>query len=110
MLTVSTINVNGLRAAAKKGYLSWLSTTSADVVCLQEVRAEPSELTADVHSPSGWHGVYAPSSLKGRAGVGIMSRVEPSSVRIGFGTAEFESSGRYVEIELPGLVVASLYL
>ncbi|NUT47259.1 MAG: exodeoxyribonuclease III, partial [Saccharothrix sp.] len=101
MLTVSTINVNGLRAAAKKGYLSWLAASSADVVCLQEVRAEPDELPAEVHSPLGWHGVYAPSSLKGRAGVGIMSRVEPTSVRVGFGVSEFESSGRYVEIELP---------
>ncbi|WP_439661771.1 exodeoxyribonuclease III [Lentzea sp. HUAS TT2] len=110
MLTVSTVNVNGLRAAAKKGYLEWLATSSADVVCLQEVRAEPAELAADVHSPEGWHGVYAPSSLKGRAGVGILSRVEPTSVRVGFGVSEFEASGRYVEIELPGVVVASLYL
>ncbi|ANZ37738.1 exodeoxyribonuclease III [Lentzea guizhouensis] len=110
MLTVSTINVNGLRAAAKKGYLSWLASSSADVVCLQEVRAEPSELPAEVHSPPGWHGVYAHSSLKGRAGVAILSRVEPSSVRVGFGASEFESSGRYVEIELPDVVVGSLYL
>src|ERR1041384_3911985 len=87
-----------------------MASTSADVVCLQEVRAEPHELPAEVHTPSGWHGVYAPSSLKGRAGVGVLSRVEPSSVRVGFGTAEFESSGRYVEIELPGVVVGSLYL
>jgi exodeoxyribonuclease-3 len=110
VLTVSTVNVNGLRAAAKKGYLEWLQASSADVVCLQEVRAEPAELSEEVHSPSGWHGVYAPSSLKGRAGVGVLSRVEPTSVRVGFGVSEFESSGRYVEIELPGVVVASLYL
>ena len=73
MLTVSTVNVNGLRAAAKKGYLEWMASTSADVVCLQEVRAEPHELPAEVHSPSGWHGVYAPSSLKGRAGVAVFT-------------------------------------
>ncbi|WP_053737552.1 exodeoxyribonuclease III [Nocardia sp. NRRL S-836] len=110
MLTVSTVNVNGLRAAAKKGYLAWLEASAADVVCLQEVRAEPTDLAPELHSPPGWHAVYAPSSLKGRAGVGVLSRVEPSSVRIGFGASEFESSGRYVEIELPGVVVASLYL
>ncbi|MGZ3142287.1 exodeoxyribonuclease III [Lentzea chajnantorensis] len=110
MLTVSTVNVNGLRAAAKKGYLEWLASSSADVVCLQEVRAEPGDLAAELHTPPGWHAVYAPSSLKGRAGVGVLSRVEPSSVRVGFGEAEFESSGRYVEVELPGVVVASLYL
>ncbi|TWP46005.1 exodeoxyribonuclease III [Lentzea tibetensis] len=110
MLTVSTVNVNGLRAAARKGYLEWLSATQADVVCLQEVRAEPAELPADVRTPSGWHSYYAHSDIKGRSGVAVLSRVEPSAVRVGFGEREFDASGRYVEIELPDVVVASLYL
>ncbi|ASO22685.1 exodeoxyribonuclease-3 [Actinoalloteichus hoggarensis] len=110
MLTVSTVNVNGLRAAAKKGYVEWLAATSADVVCLQEVRAEPAQLPAALREPAGWHIVSAPSSLKGRAGVALLTRVEPTAVRVGFGVEEFEQSGRYVEVELPGLVVGSLYL
>lgn len=110
MLTVSTVNVNGLRAAAKKGYLAWLAASTADVVCLQEVRAEIHELPDQVREPAGWHATYAPCEVKGRAGVGLLTRQEPVGVRIGFGAAEFEDSGRYVEVTLPDLVVASLYL
>ncbi|MBP2474725.1 exodeoxyribonuclease-3 [Crossiella equi] len=110
MLTVSSVNVNGLRAAAKKGFLPWLAETQAQVVCLQEVRAEPGQLTDEVREPEGWHVVHAHSSLKGRAGVSLYTRQSPEAVRIGFGVPEFDYSGRYAEVDLPGLTVASLYL
>lgn len=110
MLTVTSVNVNGLRAAAKKGFVEWLAGTSADVLCLQEVRAEPQQLPEDVRSPEGWHALHAPAAAKGRAGVSLFSRREPERTRIGFGSAEFDASGRYAEIDLPGVTVASLYL
>ncbi|TCP49342.1 exodeoxyribonuclease-3 [Tamaricihabitans halophyticus] len=110
MLTVSTVNVNGLRAAAKKGYLEWLAETSADVVCLQEVRAEPGQLPAEVREPGDWHATWVPCADKGRNGVAVLSRQQPESVQIGFNTPEFADSGRYVQIDLAGLTVASLYL
>ena len=110
MLTVSTVNVNGLRAASRKGFLEWLADTAADVVCLQETRAEPEQLPAAAREPEGWHRVLAPSSVKGRSGVAIYSRAEPSATAIGFGSDEFDDSGRYVEVELPELLIASLYL
>lgn len=110
VLTVSTVNVNGLRAAAKKGFVEWLAATGADVVACQEVRAEESQLPAEVVAPEGWHVLHAPSVAKGRNGVSLYSRVEPESVRIGFGEHEFEDSGRYAEMHLPKVVVASLYL
>ncbi|MDJ0340880.1 exodeoxyribonuclease III [Streptomyces sp. H10-C2] len=110
MLTVTTVNVNGLRAAAKKGFLPWLEATAADVVCLQEVRAEAEQLPDEIREPAGWHAYYAPAAAKGRAGVSIYTRREPERVQIGFGSAEFDSSGRYIEIDLPGVTVASLYL
>jgi exodeoxyribonuclease-3 len=107
---VSTVNVNGLRAAAKKGYERWLADTAAEVVCLQEVRAHPDELPAPLRTPAGWHAVFAPANVKGRNGVGLLSRREPEAVRIGFGSAEFDGAGRYVEFTLPELIVGSLYL
>jgi exodeoxyribonuclease-3 len=110
MLTVTTVNVNGLRAAAKKGFAAWLEGTAADVVCLQEVRAEAGQLPDEVREPDGWHTVHAPAAAKGRAGVSLYTRQEPERVRIGFGSAEFDTSGRYLEADLPGLTVASLYL
>ncbi|MBT2399761.1 exodeoxyribonuclease III [Streptomyces sp. ISL-100] len=110
MLTVTSANVNGLRAAAKKGFVPWLAGTSADVLCLQEVRAEPGQLPEEVRDPEGWHVVHAPAAAKGRAGVSLYTRREPDRVQIGFGSAAFDGSGRYVEVDLPGVTVASLYL
>ncbi|MFH9136095.1 exodeoxyribonuclease III [Streptomyces sp. NPDC017524] len=116
MLTVTSVNVNGLRAAAKKGFVEWLAGTDADVVCLQEVRAELAQLPEGVGAPGGWHAVHAPAAAKGRAGVSLYSRQAPERVQIGFGgfgvpgAEEFDASGRYVEIDLPGVTVASLYL
>lgn len=110
MLTVSTANVNGIRAAAKKGFTAWLAATTADVVCLQEVRAEPDEVPAALRAPEGWHTLLAPAAAKGRAGVAIYSRVAPEATRVGFGSEEFDSSGRYVEVEFRNLTVGSLYL
>ncbi|MEU3712439.1 exodeoxyribonuclease III [Streptomyces catenulae] len=110
MLTVTTVNVNGIRAAAKKGFVPWLAETAAEVLCLQEVRAEPAQIPAEVREPEGWHTVHAPAEAKGRAGVSLYTRREPDAVRIGFGSAEFDASGRYVEADLPGVTVASLYL
>ncbi|WP_448319146.1 exodeoxyribonuclease III [Streptomyces sp. CO7] len=110
MLTVTSVNVNGLRAAAKKGFVEWLAETSADVLCLQEVRAEPGQLPQAAGAPEGWHVVHAPSAAKGRAGVSLYTRREPDAVRVGFGSAEFDATGRYVEADLPGVTVASLYL
>jgi exodeoxyribonuclease III len=110
MLTVTTVNVNGLRAAAKKGFVDWLAGTAADAICLQEVRAEAHQLPDEVREPDGWHTVHAPAGAKGRAGVSLYTRREPDAVRIGFGSTEFDGSGRYVEADLPGVTVASLYL
>lgn len=107
MLTVTSVNVNGLRAAAKKGFVEWLAGTSADVLCLQEVRAEPHQLPDHAGAPEGWHVTHAPAAAKGRAGVSLYTRREPDAVRVGFGSTEFDTSGRYVEADLPGVTVAS---
>ncbi|WP_030193768.1 exodeoxyribonuclease III [Streptomyces sp. NRRL S-87] len=110
MLTVTTVNVNGIRAAAKKGLVPWLAGTDADVICLQEVRAEAGQIPDEVRDPEGWHTVFAPAAAKGRAGVALYTRRAPERVQVGFGSDEFDGSGRYVECDLPGVTVASLYL
>ncbi|WP_371678172.1 exodeoxyribonuclease III [Streptomyces sp. NBC_01276] len=110
MLTVTSVNVNGIRAAAKKGFVEWLAGSDADVVCLQEVRAEEGQIPAEAREPEGWHTVFAPAAAKGRAGVALYTRRAPERVRVGFGSDEFDGSGRYLEIDLPGVTVASLYL
>lgn len=109
-LTLTTVNVNGLRAAARKGYTEWLAASEADVVGLQEVRAELEQMPEHVGSPEGWFANFAPSAEKGRAGVGLLSRVQPSAVRVGFGEPEFDTSGRYIECEFGTVIVGSVYL
>ncbi|GAA4521384.1 exodeoxyribonuclease III [Brachybacterium paraconglomeratum] len=103
-LTIATVNVNGLRAAARKGMGDWLASTSADVITLQEVRA-PEELLADLVGES-WSIVGEVSQLKGRAGVAIaartsLERIDLAGVRHGLpGLTEDAHTGRWLEADL----------
>lgn len=107
--TVSSVNVNGIRAAAAKGLATWLAGTAADVVCLQETRAQSEEIPAGLLD--GWHLSYAPCEhARGRNGVGVLTREEPDAVRVGIDAVELDGAGRYLEVDLPGVTVASLYL
>ncbi|MFJ6935576.1 exodeoxyribonuclease III [Streptomyces sp. NPDC101132] len=107
---MTSVNVNGIRAASKKGLVPWLAGTDADVVCMQEVRAEAHQIPDELREPEGWHTLHAPAAAKGRAGVSLYTRRAPERVQVGFGSEEFDGSGRYVEADLPGVTVASLYL
>ncbi len=121
-LSISTVNVNGIRAAVKhrsetnRGFLPWLEDSSLDVVLLQEVRASE-DLARDALAPAldaGWHLTMSESSVKGHAGVGVLTRTEPAAVRFGFGSAEFDDLGRYLEVDLDSdlgpVTAATLYL
>ena len=118
-MIVTTINVNGARAAVRErspenlGLLHWLSTTGADVVCLQETRADDEQL-AEALAPAlsdGWHLAAACPLLKGRSGVAVLSRTPFVAVRIGLAATEFEEHGRYIEVDLAaGLTVGSVYI
>ncbi|MUL40631.1 exodeoxyribonuclease III [Streptomonospora sp. PA3] len=107
---MSTVNVNGLRAAARKGFLAWLDSSDADIVCLQETRARPDQLPdALTHHPR-YHLLLAPADEPGRNGVALYTRTPPQAHRIGFGAPEFDTAGRYLEADIGDLTVASLYL
>ncbi|GAA1686008.1 exodeoxyribonuclease III [Fodinicola feengrottensis] len=107
-MLVATANVNGIRAACRKGFDQWLVDRKLDVVCLQEVRAQDAEIPTEIRG--GWHIAHAEAAAKGRNGVAVFSRVEPTDVRSGIGSKEFDPQGRYIEVDLPGLIVASLYM
>ncbi|MEU6563144.1 exodeoxyribonuclease III [Nocardia nova] len=112
---VSTVNVNGIRAATGKtgrGMLEWLAVTEADIICLQETRANDEQTHKALASAlaDGWYLSHAEPATKGRAGVGILSRREPRAVRIGFGSEEFDGLGRFIEAEFDDLTVASVYV
>jgi exodeoxyribonuclease-3 len=114
MVTVSTVNVNGIRAAARKGMGEWWREATPDVVCLQEVRASTEDLVAAL--PDGYDILHDPCVLKGRAGVAIASRLPMVAKRVGLGLAGDVNTGRWVEadVAVPGwtvpLTVASAYV
>jgi exodeoxyribonuclease III len=114
---VSTINVNGIRAAIKQrspenlGLLPWLAETRSDVVCLQETRADDYQLAGALGSAlsDGWQLASAGGDLKGRNGVAVLSQHPIKAVR-DLGVDEFALHGRYVEVDIAGLTVASVYI
>jgi exodeoxyribonuclease-3 len=109
-MRVISCNVNGLRAAARKGFFAWLRRQKADVVCLQELKAQLDQLTDPVFWPPSFDCFYHPAEKKGYSGVGVYARREPDDVIEGLGWAEFDAEGRWLEARFGSLSVISLYL
>ncbi|WP_159698118.1 exodeoxyribonuclease III [Arthrobacter sp. 18067] len=96
-LRIASVNVNGLRAAYKNGMAEWLEPREVDILCLQEVRA-PDDIVRKLIG-EGWHILHSEAEAKGRAGVAIASREEPTATRVGIGDDYFDKSGRWVEAD-----------
>jgi exodeoxyribonuclease-3 len=109
-LKVVTLNVNGIRSAAKKGLLPWLAAQKADVVCLQEIKAQEADLEGGPFVLKGFERYLHSAEKKGYAGVGLYCRHKPQSVVSGFGVKEFDAEGRFLEANYGKLSVISLYL
>jgi exodeoxyribonuclease-3 len=109
-LRVITINLNGIRSAAKKGFYAWMQEQNADVVCLQEVKAQAENLQDELYKPSGFHGYFHYAEKKGYSGVGIYTKQEPKKVITGLGWPDADNEGRYIEVDFGNICIASLYL
>ena len=124
MLRIVTANVNGVRAAARRGGLDWLAAQEPDVLCLQEVRASDEQLAQalDAAGLGNWAVAHTEAAAKGRAGVAVLTRERPLDLRYGVGPAEgpaecgaaFEGTGRWAEVDLATaagpLTVVSAYV
>jgi exodeoxyribonuclease-3 len=110
MFRVVSLNANGIRAAARKGFFDWLPSQDADVVCIQETKSHLSQLGEDHFRPAGYHSYYEDAEKKGYSGTAVFTKHKPKRVVRGYGDAEFDCEGRYLEIQLGGLNVVSLYL
>lgn len=108
--SVISANLNGIRAAAKKGFFEWLAKQKADVICLQETKAQMEHLADDIFRPEGYYCYFDDALKKGYSGVGIYSRIEPNKVTKGLGWAIADDEGRYIQADFNGLSVASLYM
>lgn len=110
MLRIITLNLNGIRSAWRKGAHQWLAAQSADVVCLQELKAQLPDLSEDMRQPEGFRAFYHCAEKKGYSGVGLWCREEPDDVVEGIGEREFDAEGRYLRADFGNLSVISLYV
>lgn len=109
-MRIITLNANGIRAAARKGFFDWLAGQRADVVCIQETKAQVHQLTDPVFRPEGYHCYYHDAEKKGYSGVALYSRHAPVEVRHGLGWEVMDSEGRWLQADFGELSVISLYL
>ena len=110
MLRIISLNLNGIRSAWSKNVLPWMVARNADVICLQELKAQQPDLAADMLAPPGMYAAYHCAEKKGYSGVGIWSRQRPDRVIEGFDGGEFDAEGRYLRADFGNLSVISLYL
>lgn len=109
MRRIISLNINGIRAGARKGFFDWLEQQNADVVCLQEIKAMEDQLTDDVFAPEGWYRYLFSAENKGYSGVAIYTKEKPKKVHYGLGWEIADSEGRYIQVDFDDLNVASVY-
>lgn len=102
-------NVNGLRACVRKGFLDFLSRSRADVLCIQEVRAFPDQLSEKTRRPGRWHSAFSPAERPGYSGVAIYSRTQPDRIETTLGDARFDVEGRFMVAHFGRTAIASVY-
>lgn len=109
-MRIITFNANGLRAAERKGFFNWLRQQNADIVCIQETKAQAAQLQAAAFSPPGFHCYYHDAEKKGYSGVALYAAAKPERVIKGIGWADVDVEGRYLEARFGRLSIISLYL
>lgn len=109
MKRILSYNVNGIRAALGKGFLDWLSLEDPDIVCLQETKAQPGQMSEEAFHAMGYQ-IYAHSALKrGYSGVAILSKEKPDQVIYGMGNTKYDVEGRVIRADFGDLSVISAY-
>ena len=110
-MTVASYNVNGIRAAMSKGFVSWLVATNPDVICLQEIKALEDQIDTEALAEAGYvHQYYFSAQKKGYSGVAILSKTQPDHVEYGTGIEGMDFEGRNLRADFGTLSVMSMYL
>ena len=110
MLRIVSANLNGIRSAHTKGFFSWLNQAEADVVCVQELKAQAADLSEALRNPADYSGYFHYAEKKGYSGVGIYSRTLPDRIVEGIGHPDFDAEGRFLRADFGNLSVISLYV
>ncbi len=109
MINLVSYNVNGLRAAQRKGFLAWLDAARPDALGVQETKCHPEQLDDELRQPAGYHTFWASAERKGYSGVALYSRREPQSVQIGLGLPEYDREGRTIVADYGDFVLLTAY-
>jgi len=109
-LKIISLNLNGIRSAKNKGVYVWLKKQDADLVCMQEIKAQAVDMHDDMLALEGYYAYFHYADKKGYSGVGIYSKQKADAVIEGLGIEDIDSEGRYLEVRLGNLSVVSLYL
>ena len=115
VLKIISLNLNGIRSATNKGVQTWLKKQDADIICMQELKAQAADMSPEMLQPAGYYGNFHYAEKKGYSGVGIYSKIKPDVVIEGLASsnndvADIDSEGRYIECQFANLSVISLYL
>ena len=110
-MKIASYNVNGIRAALKKGFIDWLTATDPDVICLKEIKAQEDQLDLNVFAEAGYkYNYWFSAQKKGYSGVAILSKTEPNHVEFGTGIESMDFEGRNIRADFNKVSVMSLYL
>ena len=102
-------NVNGLRAASRKGFLDWFAEARPDILCLQEIKSLVEQLPPELRHVDGYHAYFNPAERKGYSGTAIYTKEEPVDVIYGLGIPEFDVEGRVLIAEYSSFTLMSIY-
>ena len=102
-------NVNGIRAAQRKGLLDWLGEEGPDVLCVQETKASPEQLSEELVRVEGYHSYFSSAERKGYSGVATFTKEEPKEVSHGFGIEKFDNEGRTLRLDFGDFVLFNIY-
>ncbi|MFK7899485.1 MAG: exodeoxyribonuclease III [Cyclobacteriaceae bacterium] len=108
-MKVVSYNINGIRAAVKKGLIDWLKAVDADVVCFQELKATEDVIDVGAFKELGYHCYWYSAEKKGYSGVGLLSKIEAKHVEYGCGISTYDSEGRVIRADFEGVSVVSAY-
>ncbi|MGK6352597.1 exodeoxyribonuclease III [Parapedobacter sp. DT-150] len=109
-MKIVTYNVNGIRAAMRKGWLSWLEATDPDVLCLQEIKATPDQLIdLLLIEQLGYEHYWYPAAKKGYSGTAIFTKITPKHVEYGCGHEDYDQEGRIIRADFENVSVMSTY-
>jgi exodeoxyribonuclease III len=109
-MRVITFNANGIRSAVRRGFFEWAKAADADVVCIQETRAQEHQLLPEAAALPGLRGYFVDAKRRGYSGVALYCRREPIEVRRAIGWDDIDAEGRFVQADLGALTVSSLYV